>query len=60
VLLLLSALASGDLAIVAPVFSLFPAVTVMWSFLIWRESIRLHQKVGLLLAIVAASLTSVS
>lgn len=54
--LFLAATRNGSTAVAAVVTSLFPAVTVFWAWIVFRERLRPVQMVGLGLALVAVSL----
>ncbi len=54
--LFLAATRDGSTAVAAVVTSLFPAVTVFWAWIVFRERLRPVQMVGLALALVAVSL----
>lgn len=54
--LFLAATRVGSTAVAAVVTSLFPAVTVFWAWVVFRERLRLVQLAGLVLALVAVSL----
>lgn len=54
--LFLAATRVGSTSVAAVVTSLFPAVTVFWAWVVFRERLRLVQLVGLCVALVAVSL----
>ena len=54
--LFLAATRSGSTSVAAVVTSLFPAVTVFWAWVVFRERLRSVQIVGLALALIAVSL----
>ena len=54
--LFLAATRTGSTSVAAVVTSLFPAVTVFWAWVVFRERLRVVQMAGLALALVAVSL----
>lgn len=58
--LFLAATREGSTAVAAVVTSLFPAVTVFWAWVVFRERLRPIQMAGLALALVAVSLIAAS
>ena len=54
--LFLAATRVGSTSVAAVLTSLFPAVTVFWAWMVFREPLRAIQLVGLAVAVVAVSL----